>query len=224
VKSFCLAAAALVAMLAGIQTSSAATLTVTSLGSFNTHTTGGVTTGFDTVTGLNFGDPTCPGSGACFAGFNPVSLDNGITLSTTTGDHVNVNSAGYYGVNDLQHQYAVNSETHFVTIDLATPVTAFGLDFGTLFDKSTADFGLSNGFAKNNIKTLGSLKTQFIGFISDTAFNQITFTVPNDASFVVADVRTAVATTPIPATLPLLLSAIGGLGFVGYRRRQGMAG
>lgn len=203
------------AMLAGIGTSSATTVAV-SLASFNAHTTGGVTTGFDTVTGLDFGDPTCPGSGSCFAGFNPVTLDHGITLTTTTGDHVNVNSAGYYGVNDLQHQYAVNAETHFVTINLPTPVKAFGLDFGTLFDVSTADFTLSNGFTQNNVATLGSLKTQFIGFLSDTAFDHITLTVPN--SFVVADVTTA--TTPIPATLPLLLSAIGGLGFVGYRRRR----
>ncbi|WP_395016509.1 hypothetical protein [Dongia sp.] len=33
----------------------------------------------------------------------------------------------------------------------------------------------------------------------------------------------AVAMTPIPATLPLLVSALGGLGFVGWRRRQAEA-
>jgi hypothetical protein len=32
-----------------------------------------------------------------------------------------------------------------------------------------------------------------------------------------------VATTPIPAALPLLASALGGLGFVGWRRRQAAA-
>jgi len=218
VKSFCLAAAALVALLAGIQTSSAATLVVSGPGQFSSQTTGEVTTGFDTVTGLDFGDPTCPSSGACFAGFNPVTLDNGITLTTTTGDHVNVNSAGYYGAGDLQHQYAVNSETHFVTIHLGSAVTAAGLNFGTLFDISTADFALSNGFTVNNVATLGSLKTQFIGFISDTAFDEITLTVPN--SFVVASITTAVAATPIPGTLPLLMSGLGMIGFVAYRRRK----
>jgi hypothetical protein len=145
-----------------------------------------------------------------------------LTTPTTPADpaFVNVNSAGYYGAGDLTHQYAVNSTTHTVTINLPTAVTAFGLDFGTLFDASTADFLLSNGFAVSNVATLGSLKTQFIGFISDTAFDQITLTVPNDASFVVADVTTAVNATPIPATLPLLMTALGGLGFVGYRRRR----
>jgi hypothetical protein len=104
-------------------------------------------------------------------------------------------------------------------------VTAFGLDFGTLFDASTASFTLSNGFSATNIATLGSLQTQFIGFISSVAFNQITLTVPDDASFVVADVTTATAVTPIPGTLPLLVSALGGLGVLGYRRqRVGRAG
>jgi hypothetical protein len=32
-----------------------------------------------------------------------------------------------------------------------------------------------------------------------------------------------VATTPIPAALPLLVSALGGLGFVGWCRKQGAA-
>jgi hypothetical protein len=32
-----------------------------------------------------------------------------------------------------------------------------------------------------------------------------------------------VATTPIPAALPLLVSALGGLGFVGWRRRESAA-
>jgi hypothetical protein len=32
--------------------------------------------------------------------------------------------------------------------------------------------------------------------------------------------ETAVAATPIPATLPLLVSALGGLGFVGWRRKR----
>jgi hypothetical protein len=225
VKSFCLAAAAFVAMLAGVQTGSASTFTVASESAFNAQTIGAMTTGFDTVTGLDFGDPTCPGPGSCFAGFNPVTLDHGITLSTTPGDHVNVNSAGYYGAGDLAHQYAVNAETHFVVITLPSAVTAFGLDFGTLFNASTANFTLSNGFSATNIATLGSLQTQFIGFISSVAFNQITLTVPDDASFVVADVTTATAVTPIPGTLPLLVSALGGLGVLGYRRqRVGRAG
>jgi hypothetical protein len=34
---------------------------------------------------------------------------------------------------------------------------------------------------------------------------------------------TAVATTPIPAALPLLISALGGLGFFGWRRRKSAA-
>jgi hypothetical protein len=33
----------------------------------------------------------------------------------------------------------------------------------------------------------------------------------------------AVATTPIPAALPLFASALGGLGFVGWRRKRAAA-
>jgi hypothetical protein len=212
--------AALIGIFAGLQTSSAGTFTVLTQSAFDAKTTGQATTGFNSVTGLDFGDPSCPGSGACFAGFNPLTV-NGITFSTTSGDHVNVNSANYYGATDLPVQYIVNSETHFVTITLPTAVTAFGLNYGTLFSPSSANFVLSNGFSTTIDPTLGDLHTQFLGFLSSTAFNQITFTVPDTASFVVENVTTAV--TPIPATLPLFAAGLGSMGLLAWRRRRSPA-
>src|SRR3569833_2479202 len=102
------AAAALIAMLAGIQVSFAATFTVSCVSAFNGHTSGQVTTGFDSVTGLDFPSPFCPGAQACFAGFTPLTV-NGITFSTAPGEPVNVNTAHYYGAGDLGHQYVVNA-------------------------------------------------------------------------------------------------------------------
>jgi hypothetical protein len=227
VKSFCLAAAAFIAMLAGIHASSAATFAVLSSSVFDALTTGQATTGFNGVATGFSGAPCASATPCFFQGYDPLVV-NGISFDTAPGETINVNSAGYYGPGDLTNQYVVNSSTHFVTITLPSAVTAFGLDYGSLFDPSTATFALSNGFSVTNIPTVGNLQTQFIGFLSDVAFNEITLTMPdpspgNAGSFVVADVTTAVATTPIPATLPLMLSALGGFGFVGYRRRKAAA-
>jgi hypothetical protein len=37
---------------------------------------------------------------------------------------------------------------------------------------------------------------------------------------IVAGTINAVATTPIPAALPLLATALGGMGFMGWRRKR----
>jgi hypothetical protein len=42
----------------------------------------------------------------------------------------------------------------------------------------------------------------------------------NFGSVTLAQTSIPVATTPVPATLPLLVSALGGIGFVGWRRRK----
>jgi hypothetical protein len=46
----------------------------------------------------------------------------------------------------------------------------------------------------------------------------------NLAGFGEADFNIAAAATPTPATLPLFVSAIGGLSFVGWRRRKAKNG
>jgi len=210
-------------ILAGVQIGHAGTVTVLSSSDFTADTTGQVTTNFNGVAPLPFGDGTCPASGACFAGFNPLPV-NGISFSTTAGAFVNVDSAHYYGPSDLPNQYIVNSSSpsnpdFTLTITLPNPVTAFGLDYGTLFFSSSATFGLSNGFSTTISPTLPNFQTQFLGFISTDPFSSITLTVPTDASWVVEDVTTASA-TPLPAALPLFATGLGVMGWLARRRKR----
>ena len=163
---------------------------------------------------------------------------NGITFSSNSGFGVNVNSALWYGSGDLTNAYLVNVYTPqssggptdlALTINLPTAVTAFGLDFSTLFSSTTATFTLSNGFTTtantNNATT--NFETQFLGFISTAPFDSITFSIPNifiadqntNTSYVVADVVTASA-TPLPAALPLFATGLGALGLLGWRRKK----
>jgi hypothetical protein len=93
-----------------------------------------------------FGDfedvPTPDGTGdQMFGGYNPLSGYSGlqgVSFSTPNqGGVVNVNSPGFYGVDDWAFSYAVNSTytgnaPDVVTITLPSARTAFGLDFTTL--------------------------------------------------------------------------------------------
>jgi hypothetical protein len=75
----------------------------------------------------------------------------------------------------------------------------------------TDDFG----FAISNFKTAPT----FASFAYTTSGNTEFF--ESDASRGgVGDVHVAVSATPIPPTLPLLVTALGGLGLVGWRRRR----
>ena len=207
----------------GADSSFAATTTYTSQGAFNAATTG-----------LVFGDftggiplPNCMGS-ACFGGFNPLSGYNlqGATFSTpNSGGVVNVNSAGFYGAGDLTAPYAVNSSytgtaADILTITLPGSETAFALDFGSLFNSTTATFSLSNGFTTSVVTPSAAFATDFLGFVSNTPFNTITLSVPSQQSWVVADFEFGASAVPEPSTWAMMLLGFAGLGFVGYRRRK----
>jgi hypothetical protein len=127
----------------------AGTVTVSSYSDFLAATTGQTTTNFNGVTPLSSGDSTCPGSGACYSSFtaNAPLVVNGATFYAGQNGNVNVNSANYYGPSDLGNQYIVNASdgnSQSLTIQLATPVTAFGVNYGTLFNSSTPTFAVSN--------------------------------------------------------------------------------
>lgn len=202
--------------------------TVSTLAAFTANTTNQTTAGFNST--LSCSPP-------CFQNFDPSLTVNGITFSSNSGFGVNVNSALWYGPGDLTNAYLVNVYTPppngptdlALTISLPTAVTAFGLDFSTLFSSTTATFTLSNGFTTtaNTSNATTNFETQFLGFISTTPFDSITFSVPNvfitdqgsNTSYVVADVVTASA-TPLPAALPLFASGLGGLGLLGWRRKR----
>jgi hypothetical protein len=209
-------------ILGGMQTSRANTVTVSSDAAFLADTTDQVTTGFISA------------CAHCFEGHTPDLVDNAITFTPNT-TFVNVNSPHYYGADDLSKAYLVNSYTPasnggpanlVLTIDLPKSVTAFGLDFSTLFTSTDVTFTLSNGFtdtvATNNGST--NFQTQFLGFLSTTPFDQITLSVPNvvldggNTSYVVEDVITAA--TPLPAALPLFATGLSALGLLGLRRKR----
>jgi hypothetical protein len=224
---------AALAFFAGGQASNASTATVSTYGDFLADTTDQVTTGFNGVSPLSNG--TCP---QCYGSFTPSLVVNGITFTPNT-TYVNVDSPGYYGSGDLTNAYLVNAYTPvsgggpsnlILTITLPTAVTAFGLDFSTLFSATTATFTLSNGFTTNvatgtyNSGT-GTLGTQFLGFLSSTPFDSIAFSVPNGVdgndntiSYVVEDVTTAA--TPLPAALPLFAGGLGMIGMIAKRRKR----
>jgi len=222
--SFTLAGAAvLIAATTGL--AQANSTTVSSLSAFNANTTGQTTTGFTT---------SCTPA-PCFENYDPSLTVNGITFTSNSGAGVNVNSAHFYGPDDLPNAYLVNPFTPppdgpsdlVLTISLPTAVTAFGLDFSSLFSSTTVTFTLSNGFsdAVNTDNADTHFKTQFLGFLSTIPFNTITLSVPNiddpdQTSYVVADVITATATTPLPAALPLFATGLGALGLAGLRRKK----
>ena len=191
---------AISAVIAGLATlafatgAGATTGTVTSVAAFATDTSGPVAGDFSDVP-----LPNCSGS-ACFGGGNPLSgyaSLQGVSFSTPNMDgSVNVNSAFFYSPSDLAEPYAVNSvydgtAADIITITLPSAATAFALDFNTLFTTTTANFALSNGFSIDVSHTATVGTTQFLGFLSTTPFDTITFTVPYGQSIVIADFQAA---------------------------------
>jgi hypothetical protein len=184
----------------------------------------------------NFSDvpvPNCSGS-ACFGGGNPLagyaSLQHVSFSTTNLGGNVNVDTAGFYGPNDLSVPYAVNSvftdtgAPDNITITLPYATKAFGLDFNTLFSSTTETFSLSNGFStsvSNTANISGGPNEEFIGFVSSDPFNQLTLSVPSDQSIVIADFTTA--GVPEPASWVMLILGFFGLGTLIRLRRNASA-
>jgi hypothetical protein len=114
---------------------------------------------------------------------------------------------------------------HNLNISIADPIFSWtaaadvllfgGIANGTGTAPGTNDFQLSiAGF------TSGS--PSILNFTYSQVGAPATYTASTGAIFV-TPLGPAVATTPIPAALPLFLAALGGLGFAGWRRRKAMA-
>ena len=207
------------------QIARAATISTGSTSVFASSTINAITGDFSDVP-----TPNDAGGGAFFGGYNPLagygSLQGASFSTPNAGGLVNVNSSGFYGASDLQAPYAVNSvytgsAPDILQITLSHPVTAFALDFDSLFASTTANFTLSNGYT-TSVSTPSTMgQTEFIGFTSSTPFDTITLSVPNNASWVVADFTQADAiATPLPASGTMLLAALLGIWFFMYRSKS----
>jgi hypothetical protein len=127
---------------------------------------------------------------------------------------LNINTAG---IGFPSSSLSNSTPATTLTITLSSAVTAFGLDFTTPGGVDGV-FSLSNGFTSNPIPTTAFGPAQFEGFVSDTAFNTITLTVPTDGFFVF-DLTTAVAAVPEPSTWAMMLLGFLGVGFMAYRKK-----
>ncbi len=114
------------------------------------------------------------------------------------------------------------SDGDTLEIDFATPVTAFGADFGDI------NFGAANNDSlRTAILVLGqqiampinSVSLTFFGLISDTAFSSLSFIMVgvNDG-FSIDNV--AFSAVPLPAALPLYGSGLAVMGFLAWRRKR----
>jgi len=224
----------------GVHAAIAGTVVVDS-SQFAAGTTGGVAGSFADVP-----LPNCVAS-ACFGGANPLagySSLQGVSFSTPNPadpnnppgalGNVNVDSAHYYGSNDLNAPYAVNSvfdnaatSADVIVITLPSATTAFALDFNTLFTSTTETFTLSNGFSATVNQTPTILgpgpNSAFIGFLSTDPFDTITLSVPSDQSLVIADFTTAtanVSAVPEPSTWAMMILGFAGVSLMACRRKS----
>jgi hypothetical protein len=92
----------------------------------------------------------------------------------------------------------------------------------------TGLISVNGSFAASHTNSAGGLAivVPFFGVISDSPIASIVFARTGTGGFQpnqIEDIKAisyATATTPVPATLPLLVSALGGLGLMGWRRRR----
>jgi hypothetical protein len=171
-------------------------------------------------------------------------FETGFLLDTTTPDTDGASEFGAYsGVTQFISTFAslYQSVSHTGADQLNVQNAWFGdrMIFYTEYPSAphVGDFYLNNIFIEFSDPSGAALSsdlmpTDFVGLLSLFPENTATFEfwslTSNDYFQVVGKFTDAiqiggtppVATTPIPAALPLLVSALGGLGFVGLRRRR----
>jgi hypothetical protein len=134
------------------------------------------------------------------------SFSNGYSFASTTGtDRVIV----YDGLAD-----GVEFNGHHFT---APNVGDFHLQLvSAMFNDSTATMNGSDALPMNlvTLLTLSDSQSVFLQFI-DSGVNAFGVLLKISSATAIP-----VATTPIPATMPLLATALGGLGFLGWKRRR----
>jgi hypothetical protein len=157
---------------------------------------------------------------------NPPELD---ITSSSGWKPVNVNTIG--GVSYLSNQLNLIADT--LDITPAADVRAVAFDYfvgdpGGIPGTVTGLISVNGSFAASHTNSAGGLAivAPFFGVISDLPIASIVFARTGTGDFQanqiedIKGISYATATTPVPATLPLLVSALGGLGLMGWRRRR----
>jgi hypothetical protein len=118
-----------------------------------------------------------------------------------------------------------------VTFTFNSPLHSFGIyiaGLGTLAPGSTTfSISNSNGFSADLYTNYSGTTTSFdtplfAGLISDTRFTSVSLagTEIGDGVFLDDLYYGHAPTTPLPTTLPLFATGIGGLGLLGWRRKR----
>jgi hypothetical protein len=202
-------------MLALSAPASAATVTGTSI-----VNSGGAIAGGDPA--LNFG-VTDFTNGA--EGFNGASFDNGkryfdyvFSFSLTGPADVSASAAATAGTNVLEYHAALFSSspagTDLVVGHNPDPLTGLTETTGLLTTTSTSGNGSTNALSALSLAT-GTYYLRLFGVIAGNSNINSHLTA-------LAGTLTAVAATPIPAALPLFVSALSLIGFMGWRRNAPM--
>lgn len=175
--------------------------------------------------------PTLTSHDVSLSGFvNPPALN--FTSSSNTNP-VNV-------ITNLFGTFLSNQQNFLTdTLDLAPSTDVRGVAFDYLLGVPPSPYSITgtlfvNGTAaasKTNSPASAGTALQFFGVISDSAIASIALQriatwSPNSEQLEFINnisYATTAATTPVPATLPLFISAMGGLGWIGCRRRRAPA-
>lgn len=150
-----------------------------------------------------------------------ITFDGGITSSRsgTTNSPNGVSSGGSFVT------LVTRNQQNLITLDFGQEINAFGADFSGLGSLFADLLGTDESVTiASSFQSAG-----FFGFISDESFSSLRFRTATGIGFgsqlfsldnLSSGTATDLAPIPLPATLPLMLAAFGGIGFMRRRRAR----